>query len=193
MVTELRRNPYYSTYYINLAVLFVLGIIPVSLLAYFNCVIYIKIKPPTILLHTEDCGSTSRISSCTSQEKDLARVLIGIVILFILCHILRLIINFYETIVIKNAIACESAGKYDFPLWGFISITCSELLLVLNSSLNMIIYCCINGSFRRKVLFLRDYVRSGVTSSRGRKTEEKEVIDMDHLRPFSISSEGIHV
>ena len=103
-ITELRTNPYYSTYYINLAVLFVLGVIPVSLLAYFNCVIYLKIKPPTILLHAEDCvgGSTSRISSCTNHEKDLARVLIGIVIMFILCHILRLIINFYETIEKKS-------------------------------------------------------------------------------------------
>ena len=190
------RNPYYSTYYINLAVLFVLGVIPVSLLAYFNCVIYLKIKPPTILLHTEDSvgGSTSRISSCTSaHEKDLARVLIGIVIMFILCHILRLLINFYETIVIRNAIACESAGMNDFPLWGFITITCSELLLVFNSSLNMIIYCCINQNFRKRVLFWKDYVRSGMAPNKENKAEKKETIKMDNLRHFSISSEGIDV
>jgi hypothetical protein len=158
-------------------------------------VIYLKIKPPTILLPTDDSvgGSTSRICSFTNHEKDLARVLIGIVIMFILCHILRLLINFYETIVIRNAIACESAGQNDFPLWGFVTITCSELLLVFNSSLNMIIYCCINQNFRKRVLFWRNYLRSEMASTKEKKSEKKQTIKMDHLRKCSISSEGINV
>ena len=194
-VTKLRRNPIYSTYYINLAVLLVLGIIPLSLLAYFNCVIYQQLKPPTILLRSENRGSTSsQISNFTNHEKEMARVLIGIVIMFVFCHFLRLMINFYEMMVFQTAIACELAGKNDFPLWGFMSITCSEFMLVLNSSLNIVIYCCINGNFRKKMKLWKDFFKSDVTHLRdNRSINNKEEIKMHIIRHFSISSEGIGV
>ena len=194
-VTELRRNPIYSTYYINLAVLLVLGIIPLCLLAYFNCVIYQQLKPPTILIHQENRGSTSsHISNFTNHEKEMARVLIGIVIVFVFCHFLRLMINFYETIVFRNALACEMAGKNDFPLWGFMSITCSEFLLVLNSSLNIVIYCFINGNFRKKMNLWKDFLKGDVTNLEENKSKNKnEELEMQIIRHFSISSEGIPV
>ena len=191
-ITELRRSPYYSTYYINLAALLVLGVIPVFLLTYFNCVIYFKIKPsPVLFQQNEISGSTSRISRYTNQEKDLAKVLIGIVIMFIVCHTLRLLINFYETIVIRDAIACESAGKNDFPLWGFITITFSELLLVINSSVNMIIYCCLNGNFRKRVLSWKNHLRPEVTTTRETRMAKTKVLEMNHMPRLSISSGGI--
>ena len=198
-VTDLRRNPNYSTYYINFAVLLFLGIIPLALLAYFNCVIYQHIKPPKILLRSENRGSTSshtssQISNFNSHEKEMARVLIGIVIMFISCHFLRLMINFYETIVFRTAIACEMAGKNDFPLWGFISITCSEFLLVLNSSLNIVIYCCINGNFRKKMKLWKDFFKADVTQLQETRTiNNKEEMKMQIIRHFSISSEGVGV
>ena len=194
-VTELRRNPIYSTYYINLAVLLVLGIIPLCLLAYFNCVIYQQLKPPTILMHHENRGSTtSHISNFTNHEKEMARVLIGIVIVFVFCHFLRLMINFYETMVFRNALACEMAGKNDFPLWGFMSITCSEFLLVLNSSLNIVIYCFINGNFRKKMNLWKDFLKGDVTNLEENKSKNKnEELEMQIIRHFSISSEGIPV
>ena len=194
-VTELRRNPIYSTYYINLAVLLVLGIIPLCLLAYFNCVIYQQLKPPTILMHQENRGSTtSHISNFTNHETEMARVLIGIVIVFVFCHFLRLMINFYETMVFRNALACEMAGKNDFPLWGFMSITCSEFLLVLNSSLNIVIYCFINGNFRKKMNLWKDFLKGDVTNLEENKSKNKnEELEMQIIRHFSISSEGIPV
>ena len=193
-VTDLRRNPIYSTYYINLAVLLVLGIIPLCLLAYFNCIIYLQLKPPTILLYSENRGSTSsHISNFTNHEKELARVLIGIVIMFLVCHFLRLMINFYETIVFRNAIACELAGQNDFPLWGFMSITCSELLLVLNSSLNIVIYCCINENFRKRMKLWKEFFRIDTNQSRENKLVDQEGLKMQTIRHFSISSEGIGV
>ena len=194
-VTELRRNPIYSTYYINLAVLLVLGIIPLCLLAYFNCVIYQQLKPPIILMHQENRGSTtSHISNFTNHEKEMARVLIGIVIVFVFCHFLRLMINFYETIVFRNALACEMAGKNDFPLWGFMSITCSEFLLVLNSSLNIVIYCFINGNFRKKMNLWKDFLKGDVTNLEENNSRNKnEELEMQIIRHFSISSEGIPV
>ena len=194
-VTELRRNPIYSTYYINLAVLLVLGIIPLCLLAYFNCVIYQQLKPPTILMHQENRGSTtSHMSNFTNHEKEMARVLIGIVIVFVFCHFMRLMINFYETIVFRNALACEMAGKNDFPLWGFMSIICSEFLLVLNSSLNIVIYCFINGNFRKKMNLWKDFLKGDVTNLEENKSKNKnEELEMQIIRHFSISSEGIPV
>ena len=199
-ITELRKNPTYSIYYINLAVLFILGIIPVIFLAYFNFIIYINIKPPTILSRAEENqGSQISIhpttpSRCSNHhEKELARVLIGIVIIFIFCHLLRLMINFYETLVIRNAIACESAGRNGFPFSGFIFITLSEILLVINSSMNMVIYCCINGNFRKKVLFWKEYFRSEMAPNRDQVMAEGETIRMNKMDRVSISSEGVAV
>ena len=133
-------------------------------------------------------------SRCSNHhEKELARVLIGIVVIFIFCHLLRLMINFYETLVIRNAIACELAGRNGFPLLGFIFITLSELLLVINSSLNMVIYCCINGNFRKKVLFWKEYFRSEMAPNRDQVMAKGETIRMNTMNHVSISSEGVAV
>ena len=181
-ITKLRKSPYYSTYYINLAALLVLGVIPIFLLTYFNCVIYLKIKNPEIFSPKEgNVSNRLNTSRSTNQEKDLAKVLIGIVIMFILCHTLRLIINFYETIVIRQALACEMAGKNDFPLWGFITITFSELLLVINSSLNMIIYCCLNENFRKRVLSWKTYFRFETTTQRNTNPEKNLILEMNTI------------
>ena len=146
-------------------------------------------------MHQENRGSTtSHISNFTNHEKEMARVLIGIVIVFVFCHFLRLMINFYETIVFRNALACEMAGKNDFPLWGFMSITCSEFLLVLNSSLNIVIYCFINGNFRKKMNLWKDFLKGDVTNLEENKSKNKnEELEMQMIRHFSISSEGIPV
>ena len=143
----MRRNPYYSIYYICLCRLIVLGIVPFSLLTFFNCAIYNRIKKPMPLM--EDTNLTTRIRR--NQENDLAKVLFAIVGLCIICHTLRFFLNFYEMIWINNLIACLQAGGREFPVWSHIVQECSRLLLILNSSTNIVIYCCFNSKFRTQL------------------------------------------
>ena len=151
--TELRVNPYYSMYYINIARLLILGVIPMSLLAYFNCMICAKIQPSSTISEQDE-----RRHLRSTQRKRPQKVLIGIVVMYICCHALRIFINGYETVVIWDATACQAAGEHDFPMWSFIAITLSELLLVLNSSINMIIYCCLNGTFKRRLAIFKYHI-----------------------------------
>jgi hypothetical protein len=143
----MRMNPYYSIYYINPATFLVLGIIPLLLLAYWNFNIYKQIKSVSSWVE-QNASRPSR----SHQENELARVLIGIVITFVCCHALRILLNFHEAITIKDIMACHAEGKEGIPLWPQITNEFSKLMLVTNSSANIIIYCCLNSNFRKNML-----------------------------------------
>ena len=146
--TDMRMNPYYSIYYINPATFLVLGIFPLTLLAYWNFNIYKQIKSVSSWVHQ----NANQASSRNQQENELARVLIGIVITFVCCHALRILLNFHEAITIKDTLACHAIGKEGIPLWPQITNEFSKLMLVTNSSANIIIYCCLNSNFRKNML-----------------------------------------
>ena len=83
--TQLRQNPLYITYYTTLTRLLLLGIFPLSLLMFFNYRIHYELQIPSII---EALPEIERIAR-RHQEKELAKVLIGIVSLFIVCHTLK--------------------------------------------------------------------------------------------------------
>lgn len=147
--TDMRMNPYYSIYYINPATFLVLGIFPLTLLAYWNFNIYKQIKSVSSWVHQ---NANQQPSSRNQQENELARVLIGIVITFVCCHALRILLNFHEAITIKDTLACHAIGQEGIPLWPQITNEFSKLMLVTNSSANIIIYCCLNSNFRKNIL-----------------------------------------
>jgi len=93
----------------------------------------------------------------------------GIVGVFLLCHFLRVFLNLHEMVVIRQAMECGRRGYRPFPMWARIMNSfrylnklgldglrlhkCilfihSHILLVFNSSTNMIIYCSLNVTFR---------------------------------------------
>ena len=80
-----------------------------------------------------------------TQESDLAIVLIGIVVVFVLSHVLRIFLNVYEWIHHDTQTTCLEITK-----------VFNDLFLVLNSSCNMIIYCCLNSRFRK---YLKTYLK----------------------------------
>ena len=146
-ITALRKNRAYSFYYVNLATLIVQGIVPLILLAYWNYNIYKNIRSSTNLLH-----ESINLNNRDKTEHSLSRVLIGIVFAFVLCHALRIFLDVHEATWIKHVQACMSKGRRGISLWVFVAMEFSSLLLVVSSSINMIIYCCLNSSFRKRII-----------------------------------------
>ena len=144
----MRKDPNYSIYYINLCRLIILGIIPFTLLTFYNCAIYKRICQTSKFVIEENISKRLR----RNQETDLAKVLFAIVALCIVCHTLRFFLNFYEMIWINDIISCTGWGLDGFPRWSYIVHEFSRLLLILNSSINIVIYCCFNAKFRKQVI-----------------------------------------
>merc|ERR1712061_303766 len=86
------------------------------------------------------------------HEQESIKVLVGIVVVFMICHSLRLLLNFYEMILIKTVLDCIQNKQDGFPKWFLITKSLSALMLVMNSSFNTIIYGCLNSAARREFL-----------------------------------------
>ena len=159
----MRRNPLYIRYYITMTRLLFLGIFPFSLLVFFNYRIVCQMQVPSII---EALPAIER-STRKTQEKDLAKVLIGIVVIFILCHTLRVLTDFYEMIIIDNIMLCNKAGKVGVSSWLIQLNYFSKLMIATNSSISMVIYCLINSTFRQKL-----FIWKGRRSVQSRPTDE---------------------
>ena len=160
----MRRNPYYSIYYINPATLLVTGVIPLALLAYWNYIIYKEIKSSSTMF-VQNSTRSVRQRNGQKQENEFAKAFIGIVVAFVFSHSLRIVLNFQEAISTKAVLLCIENGKEGVPFWILITNEFNKLMLVINSSANIIIYCCMNSNFRKR--FLRKRTRH----SRSENTE----------------------
>ena len=151
--TELSLNWEYNFYYLNLAKLVFWAILPTVLLIYFNLMVYLGMKSSNNILENEDKKRRFR------QEKNLSSVMIGIVLVFILCQTLRTLTYCSCFVLLNGWIECTNNTDNNnmsllmsTPKWFMVTWSVSDILLVLNSSVNTIIYCCINSKFRRQVM-----------------------------------------
>ena len=123
----------------------VLGAIPLALLVYYNLRIYTAIKiVPNIELQADE--EIARIN----REKKLSKVLIGIVIAFNVCHCPRIVWYVYNAYNYKNIVNCpihfpNTTGQSS---WTYVLGLIYDLFLVINSSINTVVYCAINERFR---------------------------------------------
>ena len=134
--------------------LLVLGLIPFLLLVYFNAKIYKGIKFPQNgdIQQQEVFGGNYR-------DRKLANVLIGIVIIFFVCHSTRIVWYLNYTVINSDVINCPklhptASGQ---PPWTFVMAIVYDLCLVINSSVNTIVYCTLNPKFRYNIVRLLKY------------------------------------
>ena len=128
--TELRLNPAYVTYYTHYGKLFITGIVPFMGLGFCNIMVFLQMTK--LMRFSDQTGS--------QKEYELARVLMVIVLVFIICHIPKLGLNLEESINSRNV--CQPS------LWMMSCWAINELFLAINSSVNVIIYGCLNKKFR---------------------------------------------
>lgn len=89
-------------------------------------------------------------------EDRLALLFMGIVALFLVCHFPRILLNFYEMVVIESAMECANQGKRAFDVWAMIMTSVSHFLLVFSSSINILFYSVFNAQFRTTAKRLLD-------------------------------------
>ena len=97
------------------------------------------------LRHVQHCNERRRIF-----EDNLAAVCMGFVLVFLVCHFPRLLLNIHELITIEEAMKCGDNGHHPFSVWSMVTISISHFLLVLNSATNILVYCLLSSKFREE-------------------------------------------
>ena len=94
-------------------------------------------------------SSQSANGNGTANDLNLAPVLFGVVIVFIFCNTLRVFLNMYDFAVVDDIISCEKKGVGRMPPpWIVCTVSISNLLLMINSSVNFLVYCVAGSKFR---------------------------------------------
>ena len=136
---------HYNILYKGIEQLIPLGAIPLALLVYYNARIYSAIKrPPNIELQADE-----EIASI-NREKRLSKVLIVIVVVFNVCHAPRIIWYVYNAYIYKHIVNCpiQYPNTTGQSIWTYVFGLIYDLFLVINASVNTIVYCTINERFR---------------------------------------------
>ena len=189
-LTELRKNNQYSLWYLNVANPLITALFPLMTLAYLNVNIYREFKrylkrQPSFAGLTMAVGIADRHlqRKIRKREKELVQqttVLFAIVILFVLFHVLRIILNIEELDSLYRVRHAKEVGCEWLQFWTLVAVPISNSLLQINSSINFFIYCVFNKSFRDTLKsklpwLLRDPINLDNTSSpKMNKTEMKE-------------------
>ena len=135
-VTDLRTNHFYITYYHSWLRLIVIGILPFIIISVMNIKIYMAVK------QRKNKGG----------DKDhLSLILIMIVTTFVVCNLLQLFLNMHEIFILDDIQTCRDTPLGGFPVWSIFCGFISHVLLVINSSANLFIYCIIGSQFRKKL------------------------------------------
>ena len=113
------------------------------------------------------CGDNGNNRRRRAEDR-LALTFVAIVVGFLVTNFPRIFLNFHEVLVFEDSMACMSAGKMwenryyffphfpfnfffsrGFPVWSRIAVPFSQMLMVLNSSMNIVFYGLFNTQFRK--------------------------------------------
>lgn len=159
--TSLRVSRNYVLWYNIVANGIVTGIIPVLLLCFLNVSIYVTVKHAKG--ENNKCGRKLSVISqdSTANPKSFRQVvlLFGVVIVFLICHTLRLVLNLDELITFEDLTQTEQEAKKNnsfcdgVQFWTRITDHMSHLLLQVSSAFNFFIYYYWSSKFRQAFKF----------------------------------------
>ena len=151
--TELRQNPFYILWYINVSNLVVTGFVPCILLVFFNYKIYniVQNNRTRRASMIPRCGTENREHNCIRKDIRHAFILFSIVTLLVFCHSLRVALNIEE---VTNLSSEMDGRSYQCPLryWAVIAIPISSILIQINAGANFFIYFQFDKTFREYLL-----------------------------------------
>ena len=148
-----RLSPYYTVFYVGVLSLGILGIAPFGLLVYFTAKISKAISQSSIDVSNPSPSQQQEIYIFNQgQRRTLVIKLISV--FFLGFHALRLGLTFAELVIQVNMLNNKSTIydiECDVQFWLNLLSPISGLLLVINSSINVIIYMKVNKYFSFKI------------------------------------------
>jgi hypothetical protein len=169
--TALRMDHQYIFWYLNVSNLIVTCVIPISVLLFMNYRIasslneYRQRRPPTkassikattsvkakndaaTTLNGE--GQQRQTSQKTNMNVKQTFILFSIVILFVICHALRITLNITEFMNLEWVTLERKKGCDGISFWQEITIPISEFLLLFNSSAHFFVYLVFDKAFQQ--------------------------------------------
>ena len=138
------KSETYTAYYHFWAALFIDSIFPFLALFLLNGAILIRLK--------RSCKEKKNLTkNIDGMRKASTRILFGIVGLFLMCHTPCVVWKFLYYL---GCINCTTAEESDFRRkWYFIT-PIKKLFLVINSSLNFVLYCVMGTKFKEEFVRL---------------------------------------
>ena len=148
--TPLRINHHYVFWYINISNLLLTALLPVFVLTYLNCRIYSSLNQ-FVARQPSVNASQSTSSARRQQTNDVKKVFIlfSIVIIFVLCHSIRVILNIDEFINLTRFKEEREKGCDGVNFWAQVIVPINQLLIILNSSANFFIYVFFDKGFQQ--------------------------------------------
>ena len=187
--TEMRINHHYILWYINISNLLLTAIMPVTVLLYLNCRIYSSLS--SFMERQPSQQSTAGNSNHKRhQANDYKKtiILFSIVIMFILGHTLRIVLNIRELLNLTKTKETHQSGCNDTKkYWGRILIPINQLMIIISSSSNFFIYSFFDPAFRqvlRKVCTMQCLVqRPGQINDSRREVRERRLEAASEMNP----------
>ena len=160
--TQLRIDDSYVLWYLNVTNKLITIVIPIISLIYLNFNIFLSLKHHVTQSRErqesrEECETNlnevdlEKERRIERKERNLFQqtlMLFAIVILFLISHSPRIILNFEEWVYLKNAKEALKNGCVWVQYWTLLLIPVSHLLLQLNCSSSLFVYCLFNTLFR---------------------------------------------
>ena len=123
-------------------------------LTYFNANVYIVIRRRRKHLGQRFVNPES--NACKAEAARQAYVLFAICFMFFMGHFLRIVLDIHEFIALEDYMERREKNCLQVPFWAMVAGSVSQVLLILNSSINFAIYCCMAREFRQ-IFFSRVY------------------------------------
>lgn len=150
--TDLRKNSNYIKFYKTYFRLFSTAVIPFFGLIFINARIILDLRQ----LKPKRFGSQRKLW----KELNMFLVLLCIVVIFICCHVPRVIIDIWEFSHVESIVECNELANHlaghPFlpPKWIMCLNHISHFTGILSSSTNFLIYCFVGHNFRGEFLLL---------------------------------------
>ena len=164
--THLVNQLAYRNQYQNWFSFLVLGILPFISLGYLSLRIYKNLKTQedqtTLVLDTTESNQETNRPygldhlslegyKSKQHENEMARIVIGIVVMFLVCHLVRVLSNL-NAILSWNAYSeCKERGRFPgINVWQYNFTIFGVVLVIIHSGINMPLYYIFNIKLRNK-------------------------------------------
>ncbi|XP_023330932.1 FMRFamide receptor [Eurytemora carolleeae] len=165
-VTELRKDPtyiWYTTVMYSFHPLLTTELGPILTLSSLNLFIYSAIRSTKQRFVGHNQGRSGH------GELNLASVIIIIVLIFVICHLPRMVLAILAVVKVNEPVTCMEhfhfyhpppPSLHILPLYTLCTmqssiLSISHLLLLINSSINFLIYCAVATRFR---VFMKRFI-----------------------------------